>query len=98
MIIFFILNVNCCCGFLRTEEEAEWSQRLAGGPRIKLRDHSIDVTMLQVAGTRGEAAQGKGKMGHGSLWRSKWDLGSKDGGSQSVVGKLLAWHSLLPLY
>ena len=54
--------------------------------------------MLQVAGTRGEAAQGKGKMGHGSLWRSKWDLGSKDGGSQSVVGKLLAWHSLLPLY
>ena len=65
---------------------------------MKLRDRSIDITMLQVVGPRGEAAQGKGKIGHGSLWRSKWGLGSKDGGSQWVVGKLLAWHSLLPLY
>ena len=62
---------------------------------MKLRDCSIDVTMLQVAGPRGEVARGKDEMDHGSLWHSKWDPGSKDGGSQWVVGKLLAWHSLL---
>ena len=65
----------------RTEEDAKWSQHQALGLRMRLRDRSIVVAILQVAGPRGGAAQGKDKMGHDTLWHSKWDLGSKDGGS-----------------
>ena len=62
---------------------------------MKLKGHSIDVEMLQATGLMKEAARGGDEMNHGTLWYSKWELGSKESGSQWVEGKLLAWCSLL---
>ena len=57
---------------------------------MKLKGHSIDVEMLQATGLMKEAARGGDEMNHGTLWYSKWELGSKESGSQWVEGKLLA--------
>ena len=51
----------------RTEDEVKRSQHCRGNTASR--------------GSQGGAAQGKDKMGHDTLWHSKWDLGSKDGGS-----------------
>ena len=52
--------------------------------------NSINVEILQTTGPREEAARGGEEMNHGSLWYSKWKLGSEKNGSQWAVGKLLA--------
>ena len=71
------------------------------GPCIGLRTEddvkrcSIGVVMMQAMGLREEAARGGEEMNRGTLWYSKWELGSKESGSQWAVGKLLAWCSLL---
>ena len=56
---------------------------------MKLKGRSIDVEILQATGPRDEAARGGEEMNHGTLWYSKWELGSEESGSQWVVGKLL---------
>ena len=56
---------------------------------MKLNGHSIVVEMLQATCPREEAAQGGEEMNHGTLWYSKWELGSEESGSQWAVGKLL---------
>ena len=57
---------------------------------MKLKGRNIDVEILQATGPRKEAAQGGEEMNHGTLWYSKWELGSEESGSQWAVGKLLA--------
>ena len=57
---------------------------------MKSKGRSIDVEMLQAPGPREEAAQGGEEMNYGTLWYSKWELGSKESGSQWAIGKLLA--------
>ena len=56
---------------------------------MKSKGRSIDVEILQATGPRDEAARGGEEMNHGTLWYSKWELGSEESGSQWVVGKLL---------
>ena len=58
--------------------------------RMKSKGLSIDVVMLQATGPKEEAARGGEEMNHCTLWYSKWELGSKESGSQWAVGKLLA--------
>ena len=68
---------------------------LARGSRRKSKGRIIDVETLQTTGPREEAAQGGEEMNYGTLWYSKWELGSKESGSQWVGGKLLAWCVLI---
>ena len=65
---------------------------------MKSKGRSIDVEMLQAPGPREEAAQGGEEMNYGTLWYSKWELGSKESESQWVIGKLLFWCNLLHLH
>ena len=62
---------------------------------MKLKGRSINMEMLQATGPREEAARGGEEMNYGTLWYSKWELGSEESGSQWTVGKLLVWCSLL---
>ena len=57
---------------------------------MKLKGRSIDMVMLQAMGPREEASRGGEEMNHGTLWYSKWELGSEESGSQWAIGKLLA--------
>ena len=65
---------------------------------MKSKGRGIDVEMLQAMSLREEAARGGEEMNHGTLWYSKWELGSEESGSQWAIGKLLAWCSLLHLH
>ena len=62
---------------------------------MKSKGRSFDVVMLQATGPREETTLGGEEMNHNTLWYSKWELRSKESGSQWAVGKLLAWCSLL---
>ena len=57
---------------------------------MKLKGRNIDMVMLQAMGPREEASRGGEEMNHGTLWYSKWELGSEESGSQWAIGKLLA--------
>ena len=57
---------------------------------MKLKGRSIDVEMLPATGPRKEATRGGEEMNYGTLWYSKWELGSEESGSQWTVRKLLA--------
>ena len=57
---------------------------------MKSKGRSIDVEMLQATGPREEATRRGEEMNHGTLWYSKWELGSEESGSQWALGKLLA--------
>jgi len=53
----------------------------AQGPRMKLKGRNTNVEMLQATSSRKEATRGGEEMNHGTLWYSKWELGSKGSGS-----------------
>ena len=55
-----------------------------------MKGRNIDMVMLQAMGPREEASRGGEEMNHGTLWYSKWELGSEESGSQWAIGKLLA--------
>jgi len=48
---------------------------------MKSKGRSIDVEMLQATGPKEEAARGGEEINQGTLWYSKWELGSKESGS-----------------
>jgi len=49
---------------------------------MKSKGRSFNMVMLQATGPSGEAARGGEEMNYGTLWYSKWELGSEENGSQ----------------